>query len=1123
MSKDPQNPYDSFEIQFEEQPYGAGQAAPPHAAVPTRTPPPGSIVPPQGVPYQGFPTSAYPQQAAPAGYGMQVDPTGQTMGGAGAAYVGPGGHGDAPYTPPGAPGFAPPGAAGYAPPGMPGGGGGISQSAQTYAEVTPGHGRSPMGGGGGPMPVSQGSPTMAEAGGGSSRQQTPGTDSLGASTKPHALIGMTIDRYKILKLLGEGGFGAVYKAEHTLMKREVAFKTLHKDLAKDPAILHRFKKEGQVASRFKHKNAIELYDFGQMHDGTFFMAMEFLTGEDLRDIIKKKGSLELGPTFDIMIQSLSALAAAHEGGIIHRDLKPDNIKLEDRDGRKDFVKILDFGIAKMKEIAGEEQASSGYKTIQGAFFGTPEYGSPEQCAGEEIDARSDLYTMGIIMYEMITGTLPFVSKTSQGYLAQHMVAPPRPIREIRPDLALPLQVEAVLMRALAKKPEERYQNANQFIEALVDCAKECNIPVTIEGGGTVVIHKSVWKVLIPVITLLVAATIIFFVYFRGSGEVIDPERQAFYEQVAQYKLAKNWNEAKKTLDDASYEKFRADQDWTTHSVEVDAGIQARDERFDGQWLSLQQRWIKVDDQNEHEEYDPLRNEARDIAAKDEEYQFTDQKGKLEAFAGQVEKTRNADAKRRADRIMKEAKRINEELTDNPGAIRYLSENWPDKFRYTPSNQDVEAYKGKLLEFKPSEAELKAKAALENADKFSENFKEKYAERIKSYNDVFEKYKGTKNAIEARGRADAVKLEWEAAALAHWGKLKPMVEEAKNKGDFAKALTLFTDHAMPQDMEESTKAGRELSGERSAIRSLANQKYFDEVVPFVKNELLPAEKGGQVQAAIDKLKTWTEFPDSTIQSDAQARSNTYARFVSWHAASHMVLVAECQPTIGSDKYPDAKPPHKVAKALPAFYVDVNEVTNAEYFMYCEENQVPAEQRPSHWVNGQVPQGLEKHPVVNVSQLEAKRFAEWCGKRLLSEVEWEVAARGAAGDRDYPWGNEFPQGANNLCNYWFKKDGPGPYTQPVGSFPDGKAKESGCSDMAGNVAEWTDTDWDLSPGSTKKDPDAGKLTHMVIRGGSFDNNDSKFTKKVATFVRLKARPGDTRQKDLGFRCAKDVAPK
>ncbi|MHC4393428.1 MAG: serine/threonine protein kinase, partial [Planctomycetota bacterium] len=384
------------------------------------------------------------------------------------------------------------------------------QAQQPYQAPQSGRTIADHGGAGG---VSQGARTVADGGGGGNISET-GHDL-------DAIVGRTIDRYSITRLLGEGGFGAVYLAQHTLMKRDVAFKTLHADLAQDPAVLYRFLREGQCSTRFKHRNAIELYDFGQMDDGTYFMAMELLHGEDLRDTIKRKGALELGETFDIMIQTLGALHSMHEGGVIHRDLKPDNIKLEEDEGRSNFVKVFDFGIAKLMDsdevepdidadpsvLEQEIKPGDEYKTTVGAFFGTPEYGSPEQCAGEEIDPRSDLYTMGVILYECLTGQLPFASKTPQGYLAQHMVGEPKPAREINTEV--PEEVELLVQKSMAKDREERYQTAAEFAEALVDVAQKCGIPLTVGLGDAIVVKTPVWKIalftLIPIIAIAIGA------------------------------------------------------------------------------------------------------------------------------------------------------------------------------------------------------------------------------------------------------------------------------------------------------------------------------------------------------------------------------------------------------------------------------------------------------------------------------------------------------------------------------------------------------------------------------------------------------------------------------------------
>jgi serine/threonine-protein kinase len=284
-----------------------------------------------------------------------------------------------------------------------------------------------------------------------------------------SLTGLTIDRYKIVAPIAEGGMGAVYRAVHELMHRECAFKVMKGDLAKDPEVLSRFQREAQVSAKFKHPSAVEIYDFGRMGDNMFFMAMELVKGRQLSERIaesRPKG-MPLKDVVEIAWQLLDVLGAAHKTGIVHRDLKPENIMLQQAGDWPNQVKVLDFGIAKLQDVKGE---AGKFKTQVGSFFGTPQYASPEQCGGEAVDARSDLYSTGIIIYEMLTGALPFVSVTAGGYLAQHMVAAPRRMSEANPEASVPAAVEEVVLRALEKKREKRFQTAQEFLEALSEAA-----------------------------------------------------------------------------------------------------------------------------------------------------------------------------------------------------------------------------------------------------------------------------------------------------------------------------------------------------------------------------------------------------------------------------------------------------------------------------------------------------------------------------------------------------------------------------------------------------------------------------------------------------------------------------
>ncbi len=276
--------------------------------------------------------------------------------------------------------------------------------------------------------------------------------------------GSVIDRYKVLAPIAEGGFGAVWRAEHVLMHRECALKIMKPNLVVDHEFIARFHREAQVAARFKHPNAVEVYDFGQFGENLFFMAMELLRGESLKERLFKVDVLSIKDAVEVLCQILDVLGAAHDAGIVHRDLKPENVMLQTVDGWPNQVKVLDFGVAKMRNPFEE---AGNVETLQGSFFGTPQYSSPEQCRGEPVDNRSDLYSAGMILYQILSGVLPFEASTPQGFIAHHMVTPILPLRRAAPpDVAIPESLERLLTKALEKRRVDRFQSAVEFAESL---------------------------------------------------------------------------------------------------------------------------------------------------------------------------------------------------------------------------------------------------------------------------------------------------------------------------------------------------------------------------------------------------------------------------------------------------------------------------------------------------------------------------------------------------------------------------------------------------------------------------------------------------------------------------------
>lgn len=305
------------------------------------------------------------------------------------------------------------------------------------------------------------------------------------TTLPLKAIGQQVGRvlggrYQLTQVIGSGGMGEIYRARRTHIGDTVAVKVLRADVVENEKSRQRFYREARAAAMLHHPNAVVIHDFGEDTDGTAYIVMELLEGRNLRQVLIDEGSVSALRCYGIIRQTCAALDAGHRNGIIHRDIKPDNIFLLDSNDGADHVKILDFGIAKLRDQALDTLSMEQRLTNVGTVIGTPHYMAPEQCQGEEADARSDIYSLGVVLYELLTGVAPFLAKTPTGVAIKHVTEKPRPLREIQP--AVTETIERVVLRALEKEPSVRQQSA-------LELAREFEAAIRADGATDTLVRS----------------------------------------------------------------------------------------------------------------------------------------------------------------------------------------------------------------------------------------------------------------------------------------------------------------------------------------------------------------------------------------------------------------------------------------------------------------------------------------------------------------------------------------------------------------------------------------------------------------------------------------------------------
>ncbi|MEW6732920.1 MAG: bifunctional serine/threonine-protein kinase/formylglycine-generating enzyme family protein [Acidobacteriota bacterium] len=940
------------------------------------------------------------------------------------------------------------------------------------------------------------------------------------------LINVTIDgKYMIEAVIGRGGMGVVYRARHTNFNRQFAIKVLKSELVNDPQAVKRFRNEANAAGAIRHPNAIQISDFNITADGIAYLVMEYVEGRSLREILKKEGPISYARTVNLMTQVCDAVAAAHQKGIIHRDLKPDNIMVDEREGivKEEVVHVLDFGIAKLSQ----NPAYSENITVGGAILGSPYYMSPEQCDGRQLDPRSDIYSIGIILYEMLAGKVPFRAQTPWGLVKMHCSTAPQPLRIHRPDI--PPILEEVVLRALAKDPNDRQQSSvelgreleaaigggprprtrsdgNFTVEAPVVRPNKGNLPTApldnemaqqiLEPSANEIISKP------PLPTSAINGPLSDrrSLSTKPMPAVTRPQIEAASSLISQ--------------DLASEAGYNTEQQATSDAIPAPETVEAPVLRE----TSIEERKLEELAKELEAEISQLRVGRRDNSGSLPRNTPTSRPEALESFAKELsQELEQFDPKKAAQSTGSDVRRrtTGDDLSiseNDVEGVAPITRRSPPVAPTSPINvaasSALASAAADVYENIPVQVAAATVEPFDLAEEFSLALPEMVEDVVLSVSETIT----LKSEVLAKKAAEqaAILASIEAKEKDKTAQLPTNVKRGKKFSSKSKPASVDASVAAEDRNDRNLDRNKDRSLDRSwqpapgmvSMNSKSSAEFKTQLIKIViaslgliiiisavlyyTNRTAPRPRGPQPRPLL--------ADDTTNQPVVTGNDSG--------PPVDMVLIKGGAFLMGRDSdEPYESPAHEIN--VKPFYMDQFEVTNRRYLRFIEATGHAV---PPQWQNGKYPPDQDDFPVVGVNWQDAIEFCEWRSRtegkkyRLPTEAEWEFAARNG-GNLLYPWGDKWVAEAANVKGI---RNG----LVKVNSMSKGISL-LGISDLIGNAAEWTSDNFTLYPNS-RAQQQGGDL--KIVRGGHYKTAQQKAT---ATYREWRPPTGGDYSL-IGFRC-------